>query len=86
MKRASTVSRSVEIVLRFVGLWPDSAYANLYWFTYMTTLVIMQYSQYAYIVAHFELDNLWVLMDCLSLTLAYTLAFFKLLVLWWNRR
>ncbi|KAH0956627.1 OrV7 [Eciton burchellii] len=86
MKRASTISRSIEICLRFVGLWPDSVYANLYWFIYMATLVIMQYCQYAYIVMHFDLSNLWLLMDCLSLTLAYTLAFLKLLILWWNRR
>lgn len=86
MKRASTISRSVEIGLRFVGLWPNSAYAILYYITYMATLVIMQYCQYAYVIAHFELNNLWILMDCLSLSLAYTHAFLKLLVLWWNRR
>ncbi|RLU25262.1 ObirOr5-V24 [Ooceraea biroi] len=86
MKRANTISRSVEICLRFIGLWPNSAYATLYWITYMATLVIMQYCQYAYIVARFELNNIWLLMDCLSLTLAYTLVLFKLIILWWNRR
>jgi len=86
MKRASTISRSVQIGLRFIGMWPDSAYPNLYWSIYMATMVIVQYCQYAYVLAHFDLNDLWLLMDCLSLTLAYSLAFLKLIVLWWNRR
>ncbi|KAM0736510.1 Odorant receptor 13a [Formica fusca] len=86
MKRVNTISRSVEIGLRFIGLWPDSTYATFYWFSYMTSIVIVQYYQYAYVLEHLDLNDIWLLMDCLSLTLAYTLAFFKLLVLWWNRR
>ncbi|KAG5326898.1 OR13A protein, partial [Acromyrmex heyeri] len=82
MKRANTISLSVEIGLRFIGMWPDSAYPNLYWFSYMTTIAIVQYYQYTYIFVHFDLNDLWLLMDCLSLTLAYSLAFLKLLVLW----
>ncbi|XP_039310430.1 odorant receptor 82a-like [Solenopsis invicta] len=86
MKRAYTISRSIEIGLRFIGMWPDSAYPNLYWFSYVTTVAIVQYYQYTYIFVHFDSNNLWLLMDCLSLSLAYSLAFLKLLVLWWNRR
>ncbi|KAL6429665.1 hypothetical protein ACFW04_007530 [Cataglyphis niger] len=86
MKRANTISRSVEIGLRFIGLWPDSTYATFYWFSYMMSIAIVQYYQYAYVLEHLDLNDIWLLMDCLSLTLAYTLAFFKLLVLWWNRR
>ncbi|CAL1674371.1 unnamed protein product [Lasius platythorax] len=86
MKYTSTISRPVEIGLRFIGMWPDSAYATLCWFIYMTTMVIVQYYQYAYVFAHFDLNDISLLMDCLGLTLAYTLAFFKLLALWWNRR
>ncbi|XP_011862405.1 PREDICTED: odorant receptor 82a-like isoform X3 [Vollenhovia emeryi] len=86
MKRPSTISRPVEIGLRFIGMWPDSAYATLYWLIYMATMVIVQYYQYAYVLAHFDLSDIPLLMDCLGLTLAYTLAFFKLFALWWNRR
>ncbi|KAM0736511.1 Odorant receptor 13a [Formica fusca] len=86
MKRISTISRPVEIGLRFIGMWPDSAYATLCWVIYMTTMVIVQYYQYAYVFVHFDLNDISLLMDCLGLTLAYTLAFFKLLALWWNRR
>ncbi|XP_011694673.1 PREDICTED: odorant receptor 2a-like [Wasmannia auropunctata] len=38
MNRASTVSRSVEIGLRFIGMWPESTYPNLYWSMYMTLI------------------------------------------------
>ncbi|KAL6254519.1 hypothetical protein P5V15_014572 [Pogonomyrmex californicus] len=86
MKRTSTISRPVEIGLRFIGMWPDSAYATLYWLIYMTTMVIVQYYQYAYVLTHFDLSDISLLMDCLGLTLAYTLAFLKLFALWWNRR
>ncbi|XP_072750036.1 odorant receptor 82a-like isoform X2 [Anoplolepis gracilipes] len=86
MKRANTISFSVEIGLRFIGLWPDSTYPTFYWLSYMTSIVIVQYCQYAYVLEHLDLNDLFLLMDCLSLTLAYTLAFLKLLVLWWNRR
>ncbi|XP_077261549.1 odorant receptor 82a-like isoform X1 [Temnothorax americanus] len=86
MTRATTISRSVEIGLRFIGMWPDSAYPNLYWSLYMTLILVSQYYQYSYVVAHFDLSNLPLLSDCLGLALANTLAFFKLLSLWWNRR
>ncbi|KAL0111078.1 hypothetical protein PUN28_012802 [Cardiocondyla obscurior] len=86
MKRTSTISRPVEIGLRFIGMWPDSTYATLYWLIYMATMVLVQYYQYAYVLTHFDLSDISLLMDCLGLTLAYTLAFLKLLALWWNRR
>jgi len=86
MKRVSTISRSIEFGLRFIGIWPDSAYPNLYWSMYMTMIAILQYYQYSYVAAHFNLSNLSIIMDCLGLALTNTLAFFKLLSLWWNRR
>ncbi|KAL0133979.1 hypothetical protein PUN28_001119 [Cardiocondyla obscurior] len=86
MKRSTSISRTVEIGLRFIGMWPDSAYPNLYWSMYMTMVVVFQYHQYSYVVAHFDVSNLTSLTDCLGLALANTLAFFKLICLWWNRR
>lgn len=86
MKRATTISRSVEVGLRFTGMWPDSAYPNLYCSMYMTVIVVLLYYQYLYIVVHFNLSNLSSLSDCLVIALANTLALFKLFSLWWNRR
>ncbi|XP_011631008.1 odorant receptor 82a-like isoform X1 [Pogonomyrmex barbatus] len=86
MKHASTINRGVEIGLRFIGMWPDSAYPTLYWSTYMTVIAVLQYFQYSYVIAHFDISNLQILTDCLGLALATTLAFFKLFVLMWNRK
>ncbi|XP_036141364.1 uncharacterized protein LOC118645085 [Monomorium pharaonis] len=85
MKRAG-ISRPVEIGLRFIGMWPESAYPNLYLFMFMTMIAVMQYYQYLYVVTRFDMTNLTVLTDCLGLALANTLAFFKLFCLAWNRR
>ncbi|XP_011862396.1 PREDICTED: odorant receptor 22c-like isoform X2 [Vollenhovia emeryi] len=86
MKRATTISFPVEIGLRLTGMWPDSAYPNVYWSMYMTMIVILQYYQYSYIVAHFSMSNLTTLAECLGLTLTNTLALIKLFFLRWNRR
>lgn len=82
-----TISRLVEVLnLRFIDMWPDSAYPNLYWSMYMATITILQYFQYSYVIAHFNLNNLTLPMDCLDLALTNTLVSLKLLVLWSNRR
>ncbi|XP_011156215.2 odorant receptor 82a [Solenopsis invicta] len=86
MKRASTISLPVEIGLRFIGMWPESAYSNLYWSMYMTLIVVAQYYQYSYVVARFDVNNLIILTDCLGLALANTLVLLKLVCLFWNRR
>ncbi|XP_032669824.1 uncharacterized protein LOC116843478 [Odontomachus brunneus] len=86
MVRATTISPWVEIGLRFIGLWPDSAYPDLYWTSYMTFLTVVQYYQYSYVVAHFDARDLSLLMDCLGLSLANSLAMLKLIMLRWNRR
>ncbi|KAL6254510.1 hypothetical protein P5V15_014563 [Pogonomyrmex californicus] len=84
--RATSISTSVEIALRCVGLWPDLPYGTVTWYTYMTSLVFALYFQYAYIFGHFEVNNISNLIDALSITLSYSLSFLKLLSLWSNRR
>ncbi|XP_032669886.1 odorant receptor 22c-like [Odontomachus brunneus] len=84
--RMTTVSTSVEMGLRFIGIWPGSAYGNFQWFVYMTSVVIVMYFQYAFIVKNFDRNHLSVLIDALSMTMAYSLAFLKLVSLWLNRR
>ncbi|XP_032669840.1 uncharacterized protein LOC116843492 [Odontomachus brunneus] len=86
MVRTTTISPWVEIGLRFVGMWPDSAYPDLYWTSYMTFLTVVQYFQYYYVIVHFDASDLSLLMDGLGLSLAYSLAMLKLLTLRWNRR
>lgn len=86
MVRTTTVSRWVEFGLRFIGMWPDSAYPDLYWTSYVTFVLVVQYYQYTYVILHFDAHNLSLLMDCLGLSLANSLALLKLFTLRWNRR
>lgn len=84
--RMTTVSTPVEMGLRFIGMWPGSPYGNFQWFVYMTSVAIVMYFQYAYIFKNFDITDPSVLVDALSMTLAYSLAFLKLVSLWLNRR
>ncbi|XP_072750037.1 odorant receptor 13a-like [Anoplolepis gracilipes] len=84
--RASTISRSVEAGLRFIGMWPRCINANINWWTYIASVAVVQYFQYSYVLAHFDINDLSVLVDGLSITLGYSLSFLKLINLWFNRR
>lgn len=86
MVRTTTISPWVEIGLRFIGMWPNSAYPDLYWVSYIIFTVVLQYFQYAYVIVHFDAHNLPLLMDCLGLSIATTLSVLKLCALRWNRR
>ncbi|XP_018401528.1 PREDICTED: LOW QUALITY PROTEIN: uncharacterized protein LOC108778764 [Cyphomyrmex costatus] len=76
--RATSISTSVEIGLRFVGIWPGLPYGTITWFAYMMSLVFALYFQYAYIFNHFDINNISNLVDALSITLAYSLGFLKI--------
>lgn len=84
--RATSISISVQIGLRFVGIWPDLSHGTLTWLTYMTSVTIALYFQYVYILDHFNVSNISNLIDGLSITLAYSFGFLKLISLWLNRR
>lgn len=86
MGRASTISESVEAGLRFIGMWPRCINANINWWTYIASVAVIQYFQYSYILAHFDISDLSVIIDGLSITLGYSLSFLKLINLWFNRR
>ncbi|XP_025073090.1 uncharacterized protein LOC112552313 [Pogonomyrmex barbatus] len=82
----STISPSLKIGLALIGMWPGSSYGTFFWLFYMGSLIAMQYFQYSYFFAHLGTNDFSKLMDGLSITLDYTLTFFKLLSLWHNRR
>ncbi|XP_072750302.1 odorant receptor 82a-like isoform X2 [Anoplolepis gracilipes] len=82
----STISLALKIGLSFIGMWPGSSYRTLLWFLYMVTLIAMQYFQYSYVVTHLSINDFSKLINGLSVTLDYTLTFFKVLSLWHNRR
>ncbi|KAH0956772.1 OrV12 [Eciton burchellii] len=81
-----TVSRSIEIGLRVIGVWPDSSYSSLHRAFWMITLAIAQTFQYRYFLVHIRTDDLSHLMDGLSTTMSYSLLLLKLTIFWINRR
>lgn len=83
---AGTVSRSIEIGLRVIGVWPNSSYMFLRRAFWMITLAMAQTFQYRYFVIHVRTDDLLHLMDGLSTTMSYTLLLLKLTIFWINRR
>ncbi|XP_012526710.2 odorant receptor 2a isoform X1 [Monomorium pharaonis] len=81
-----TVSRSIEIGLRVIGVWPDSSYMVLRRAFWMITLTMAQTFQYRYFLIHVRTDDLSHLMDGLSTTMSYSLLLLKLTIFWINRR
>ncbi|XP_072750306.1 odorant receptor 82a-like [Anoplolepis gracilipes] len=82
----TSISTSVKFGLRFVGIWPGLPYGTFTWFMYMTSLVVIMYFEYVYIFDHFDVDNISNLIDALSITLACSSGFLKLISLWSHRR
>ncbi|XP_025163762.1 odorant receptor 4-like [Harpegnathos saltator] len=80
------VSRSIEIGLRVIGVWPDSSFSSLRRAFWMITLTIAQTFQYRYFVVHVRTDDLSRLMDGLSTTMSYSLLLLKLTIFWIHRR
>ncbi|KAM0736497.1 hypothetical protein ACS0PU_006146 [Formica fusca] len=83
---ANTITHSIEIGLRVVGIWPGAAYAianRLFW---TTTMLTAQIFQYRHVVLHCNSEDLEQLMDGLSETLSYSLLFVKLIVFWTKQR
>lgn len=81
-----TLSRSIEIGLRSIGVWPNSSYMILGRAFWMITLTMAQTFQYRYFLIHVRTDDLPHLMDGLSVTMSYSLLLLKLIVFWIHRR
>ena len=81
-----TVSRSIEIGLRVIGVWPNSSFAILRRAFWMITFTMAQTFQYRYFLIHVRTDDLSHLMDGLSTTMSYSLLLLKLTIFWINRR
>ncbi|XP_071644016.1 odorant receptor 82a-like isoform X2 [Temnothorax longispinosus] len=84
--RATSISTSVEIGLRFIGIWPGLPYGIVIWLAYMTCLVLALYFQYVYIFDHFDVKNISNLIDALSIMLSASFSGLKQISLWSNRR
>jgi hypothetical protein len=80
------VCRIIEFGLRIVGMWPGAPYAMLCRVLSISSLVMLQIYQYRHIIMHIADQDFSVLIDVLSLTLAYSLLLFKLILFASNTR
>ncbi|XP_076224743.1 odorant receptor 10-like isoform X2 [Nomia melanderi] len=84
MTLRNTISRSVKYGLSFVGIWPGTPFPALYKVCWFTSLVTVQFHQYSYMAKHFKTDGFVKLIDCLSVSLPYSLLIVKFIVTWIN--
>ncbi|XP_020289077.1 odorant receptor 22c-like [Pseudomyrmex gracilis] len=71
---------SVEFCLRLIGVWPGTSHAFSRKFLSILSMVMFQICQYQYVMKHFSKDNLLVLIDVLSVTMAYSLLLIKMTI------
>ncbi|XP_011065213.1 PREDICTED: odorant receptor 13a-like [Acromyrmex echinatior] len=83
---ANTITRSIEIGLRIVGIWPGATYAIISRLFWTTTMIVAQIFQYRHMAMHLNSEDISQLMDGLSATLSYSLLCVKLIVFWTKQR
>lgn len=84
MTLRSTVSRSVKYGLHFVGIWPGTPFPGLHKFYWVMSTAFWQLFQYKYMIKHFRTDDIVSVVDCMSISLPYSLLIAKLIILWMN--
>lgn len=82
----STVSRVVKIGLRTYGIWPYLPSTALCRLLCIVLLSAAQIFQYRYVLINYYTDSFSNFMDGISSTMAYSLLFMKLAILWINER
>lgn len=80
------VCRPVEFGLRVIGIWPGTSYAILRRVLYISSVAVFQTFQYRHLILHFGEEDLLLLMDVLSATLAYSLLLIKLIIIVFKTR
>ncbi|XP_076640924.1 odorant receptor 82a-like [Halictus rubicundus] len=80
----STISQPVKYGLYFVGIWPGTPFPGLHKLYWIVSMAVWQFCQYKYIVTHFKNKPLMEMIECLSITLPYTLLILKLCIIWTN--
>lgn len=86
IETVNTVCRPVEFGLRVIGVWPGTSYAILRRVFCISSIAVFQTFQYQHLIMHFGEEDLLLLMDVLSATLAYSLLLIKLVIFAFNAR
>ncbi|XP_039309964.1 uncharacterized protein LOC105193486 [Solenopsis invicta] len=86
IESVNTVCRPVKFGLRMIGVWPSTSYAILRRVFCISSMAVFQTFQYRHLIMHFGEEDLLLLMDVLSTTMAYTLLMIKLIIFTFNTR
>ncbi|XP_078047602.1 odorant receptor 10-like isoform X1 [Augochlora pura] len=84
MTLRNTISQTVRYGLHFVGIWPGTPLPSLHKLYWIVSMALWQFCQYKYIVTHFKSDGLIKIIECVSMSLPYTLVMIKLFIIWMN--
>ncbi|XP_032669859.1 odorant receptor 4-like [Odontomachus brunneus] len=82
----STVHRTTKLVLTLFGIWPGMSYVLIYRVYWFIILMSDEVWHYRYFKSHFQLENLPILVDCLSTFIAHIKVLTKLFVFWFNQQ
>jgi len=86
VESVNIVCRPVKLGLCMIGVWPGTSYAILRRVFCISSMVVFQTFQYRHLIMHFGEEDLLLLMDVLSATLAYSLLLIKLIIFAFNAR
>ncbi|CAL1674357.1 unnamed protein product [Lasius platythorax] len=86
MKIDNTLSKSMEILLRIFGIWPDSSYNSLRRLFWTIAIIMEQTLEYQWVVVHFYSNESFEVMKILSETMTYTIMFIKVVIFWVKQR
>ncbi|KAF3054417.1 Odorant receptor 066 [Nylanderia fulva] len=86
MKIDNTLSKSMEIVLRIFGIWPNSSYIWLRRLFWTIAVMMEQVLEYRWVVTHFYSVESFEVMKILSETMTYTIMLIKLITFWVKQR
>ncbi|XP_020289083.1 odorant receptor 4-like [Pseudomyrmex gracilis] len=84
--RMTTLSRAVTLGLHVYGVWPYVPSTILFRFYWIVMLSTAHVFQYRYLIINVHTDDFSQVIDGMSSTLASTLLFIKLVILWINQR
>ncbi|XP_071643000.1 odorant receptor 13a-like isoform X4 [Temnothorax longispinosus] len=82
----NTVTKTIEIYLRILGIWPNTSYSLFRILFWIITLVIEQIYQYRYIVVHFYMIEFSDMAQILGSAMSYSIFLTRLLIFWYKRR
>lgn len=86
MKVENIFSKSLEIFLRILGIWPDSSYILLRRLFWIIVILIEQFFHYQYIIIHFHSIEFFEIINLLGESMSFSMFLIKLIILWYKQR